>query len=468
MFEEEEDFNEGKFNEDLERFENSLNEGQIGFMDSDQLEAILDHYLITGQYSKAIICAEKGSEYFPFNGLFLLRNAQATSAIGKLKEALNILAKYEKTELPTCEFYLTKASIFSQLRDSKRAIKHFKEALAVSEPEDKDEIYLDLAMECENKNEYNEAILVLQEAVQYNPNNEAAIYELAFCYDQTGEYERAIKCYSDFIDENPYSFTAWYNLGNAYSKLEDWEKAVWAYDYCLLINANFAPGYFNLGNAYLSMEKYKLSIHNFEECMKLDGEDGLALCYIGECYEQLENYDLAKHYYHRSIQFVPELAEAWLGLGIVSDLEGKTREGIELILKAISYSPENGGFYHVLAGAYEKLEDVQAANDAYLLSLEFDGTNSEAFCDYILFLHEIKEDKEALIFLTETEFSEELRFYVNALKGVVLWNLKKEEESLSRLGIAAIEDESELKEIFSLFPYLLNEPKIVNLLSNLK
>ena len=222
MFDDEDendDYFEGNLNEDLERFESFLKGGEIGFLDSDRLEAIIDHYLITNQYSKAKVCAEHAITQFSFNAIFSLRLAQSMSAMGQLREALNVIAQLEKVEQPSCEISLTKASIFSQLRDSKSAIKYFKESLSLSEPEDRDEIYLDLAMEYESASDYKEALVILQEAIKYNPQNEGAIYEIAYCYDQIGDYEKAIKCYSDFIDENPYSFTAWYNLGNAYSKL---------------------------------------------------------------------------------------------------------------------------------------------------------------------------------------------------------------------------------------------------------
>lgn len=466
MFDDEEEYYEGNFNEDLERFEKSLKGESVGFIDSDKLEAIIDHYLINGQYSKANLCAERGINHFPFNLLFHLRKAQAISAMGQLKEALGLLAHIEKLETPTCEHCLTKASIFSQLKDSKRAIRYFREALELSEPEDKDEIYLDLAMEYENLNDYQGAITVLKSAIKYNPNNEGAIYEVAYCYDQIGDYEKAIQCYSDFIDENPYSFTAWYNLGNAYSKLEKFEKAVWAYDYCVLINDEFSPAYFNLGNAYLSMDKFQLSIDNFEKCMELDGEDGLALCYIGESHEQLGNYELAKHYYYRSIEFVPDLPEAWLGLGIVNDLEGKTIEGIQLINKAIELDPSNGSFYHVLAGAHEKIEDWESAHQAYLLSLELDPNNDEALSDYIEFLLDQDQLLTARDFLADLEVTEDVRFTADLLKINLLWKLSKQQEAINLLMERIAEDEEGAKEIFSLYPYLQNEPKIVNLFSN--
>lgn len=467
MFEDDEDFNYGNLNEDLERFESSLKTGSFDFIDSDKLEIIIDHYLMQMQYSKADLAADHGIACFPFNSTFKLRKAQAISAMGKLKEALNLLTEIEKLESVTAEMLLTKAAIFSQLKDSKRAIKYFKDALEISEKEDRDEIYLDIAMEYENLNDYESAINVLKQAIKYNPKNEGAIYEIAFCYDQIGDYEKATECYADFIDENPYSFTAWYNLGNAYSKIENWEKAVWAYDYCLIINESFSPAYFNLGNAYLSMEKYQLSINNFEECMRIDGEDGLALCYIGECYEQLENYELAKHYYHRSIEFIPELPEAWLGLGIVSDLEGKTIEGIKLIQKAIELDATNGSFYHVLAGAYEKIENWDEAENAYITSLLLDNTNEEALTDYMETLIEQNKLSQAKEFLDSFESADTLMFIIKLLKANLLWLTEQRQTAIDILIECVAQDEEKSKEIFSFNPLLKNEPIIVNLFPKL-
>ena len=145
-----------------------------------------------------------------------------------------------------------------------------------------------------------EAIIILKTALMVNSENEGALYEIAFCYDQLGDYNLAIECYSQFIDENPYSFTAWYNLGNAYSKIEN-RKALWAYDYSILINSNFGPAHFNIANAYLSKEKFYKAIEHFNECMRIDGDD-TAHCYIGECYEQVNELELSKHHYKRSLK----------------------------------------------------------------------------------------------------------------------------------------------------------------------
>jgi tetratricopeptide (TPR) repeat protein len=459
MFDDEDEYFETNLNEDLEKFEAHLKGASIAFMDSDRLEALVDHYLINGQYTKAKSCAEHAISQFSFNLVFYLRRAQAMSAMGQLKEALKLLSQIEKWETPSCEFLLTKASIFSQLRDSKNAIRYFKEALVLSEEEDRDEIYLDLAMEFENAGDYKNAVKVLREAIQSNPHNEGAIYEIAFCYDQLGEYKSAIKCYSDFIDENPYSFTAWYNLGNTYSKLEDFDKAVWAYDYCILINEEFGPVYFNLGNAYLSQEKYTLAIEAFHKCMEVDGDDPMALCYVGEAHEQLNELALAKHFYKRSLELAPLLPDAWLGLGIIEDLDGNTKEALVLIHKAAELDPENAGIYHVLAGAYEKLDNIVEAEEYYRLSLTLDPTDGECVTGLVKLLSQ-RSLVEALTFVRD--FMEQNNVFTARLMEVyLLYKMGKFQESITLFQGCVMADKSASREIFDIEPDLLNITEFV-------
>ncbi|MFN9112757.1 MAG: tetratricopeptide repeat protein, partial [Bacteroidota bacterium] len=350
----------------------------------------------------------------------------------------------------------------SQIKDSKNAIKFFREALQLSEPEDRDEIYIDLAMEYENMNDYRGAVQVLKEAIKSNPHNEGAIYEIAFCYDQLGEYSSAIQCYSDYIDENPYSFTAWYNLGNAYSKVENYEKAIWAYDYCILINEEFGPVHFNLGNAYLSQEKYLLAIESFHKCMEIDGDDPMALCYIGEAHEQLNELELARHFYRRSVELAPMLPDAWLGLGIIEDLEGRTKEALVLIHKAAELDPENAGIYHVLAGAYEKLEDLEQAEEFYQLSLTLDPSDEECLTNYIELISE-RSLPEALDCITD--FIENIggNKLATVLKVDVLWKLGRKEESISAFATCVSQNRKKAKELFQINPSLLNVEEFIHL-----
>ncbi|MCH2232124.1 MAG: tetratricopeptide repeat protein [Crocinitomicaceae bacterium] len=462
--EEREDF-EGDLNEDIKRFDAFLKGEPIGFMDSCRWEVLVDHLLISGNYSKALKASDEALSQFSFNSIFKLRKAQAYSGLGKLKEAIQLLSQIERLGMPSFELLLTKASVFSQLKDSKNAIRYFTAALDAASKEERDEIYLDLAVEYENSGNYKAALKVLKEAVQSNPNNESAIYEIAFCYDHLGEFQNSIKCYSDFINENPYSFTAWYNLGNAYSKLEDFDKAIWAYDYCILINDDFGPVYFNIANAFLAKEKFAAAIEHFHKCIELDGDDPIALCYIGECHEQMDELELAKMFYKRSLELAPLLPDAWLGLGIIEDLEGRTREGITLIRKASELDPENAGIYHVLAGAYEKIEEIDEANECYQLSLALDPNDEECLTNYIASLV-----NESLIiafdYLNSFEEIEQNNNILPILKVNLLWGVGKKTDAIHLFKECIENNKAKALDLFVINPSLKNVPELVLLADN--
>ena len=65
----------------------------MGFLDSDRWEALVDNYILTGQYNKAVQAADEALSQFGYIDQFRLRKAQALSGMGKLKDAINLLAE---------------------------------------------------------------------------------------------------------------------------------------------------------------------------------------------------------------------------------------------------------------------------------------------------------------------------------------------------------------------------------------
>ena len=86
----------------------------------------------------------------------------------------------------------------------------------------------------ESWGDYNKAIEYLQLSLEDNPENDVALYEIAFCWIH-GPSRDSISFYERFIDKQPYSYAAWYNLGNVLNRMDRFEEALDAYDYCLAI-----------------------------------------------------------------------------------------------------------------------------------------------------------------------------------------------------------------------------------------
>lgn len=383
MFENEdnEDFFDANFHDELKDYKSKLSNGEKPFYDADQLDSFIDHFVMSNQLQVAMDCVNHAIELYATNLNFRIRKAQVLSNLGRLNEALSLLMQNEKLLGHDPEFLLTKASVHSQMRDSKSAIKYFERALKELDGEEKDEVYIDLSAEYQNLGNMKEAIQILKQAIAFNPNNEAAVHELAYCYDLDNKIDDAIQCYQDYLDLEPYSFTTWYNLGNAFSKAENYKDALWAYDYCLIINEEFTSAYFNMGNVYLVCDQFHKAIECFERCIAIDGEDALALDYIAEAYEHLEEYDLAIDYYKRSIALEPDLPDPWLGMGIALDQLNRTKEALPYLKKAVGLDPMNADYSHVLGAAMIKADMKNEAKVVLMAALEMNPLAGDILID---------------------------------------------------------------------------------------
>ncbi|MAO32167.1 MAG: hypothetical protein CL824_01560 [Crocinitomicaceae bacterium] len=462
MFDNDEEFSKKNLEKDLILFENHLKGESIGFIDSDRVEMIIDHYLIHSHYQKAKDACDFGLEIFPTNTIFTLRKAQSMTGLGLLSEALKLINELEKLENSNAELFLTKASLLGQLRDTKNAIKYYRLALNECENAEKDEIYVDMAMEYEHNQNFTGAIKVLNEALSHNPHNEFALSELSYCYEKEEKEEEAIHKITQFIDENPYSFSAWYHLGNAYLRSENFDKAIWAFDYSILINDSSAAAHFNIASAYLSIERHNQAIKHFQNSLDLDGEEPMAYCYMGEAYEQLEELELAKNCYLKSIELSPNFAQAWLGLGIIEDLKGNTKEAIVIFNKTIEIEPENSGINHVLASAYEKEKEFKTAIKYYKISLELDPNDMECLSDFLKMLT-LVDKKAALNFIqkfNETN-GQDIKSWIWEVNLKWINGLKK--EALGLFSISCDTDNEKSLFLFDINPVFLEVPEFVSL-----
>lgn len=432
MFDDNEQQDE-QFNFELNRFENMIEIGDAYYFDPEILEQIIDFYIIKNQFSKALTAIEFGLEQHPDHFSFNLKKAQIYSSNGQLKDSLLLLQMLEKLDAYNTEVYVTIANVFSQLRDHQNAIKYYEKALTISEdigePDEMIEIMLDLALEYENTQNFNMAIIVLKKLLKFSPNNESAIYEIAYCYERIGDFDSCIEYYNKYIDNNPYSFTAWYNLGNIYFLKKDLKKAIWAYDYSIIINEEFASAHFNMGNTYMQLDDFKNAIKSYNKCLKIDENDALTLCYLGEAYERLEDLDTALTYYEKSKSINPDIADTWIGIGIVKDLQGKTAESISYLQHAVSLQSENANFLLVLGEALFKLDRFAEAELVLEKALQLDTNYDEA----ITMLAKIKKEyniNEAIYFLIETDKNQELNVSNKILLSSLLWENGQRLEAL--------------------------------------
>ncbi|MBI2259196.1 MAG: tetratricopeptide repeat protein [Flavobacteriia bacterium] len=394
----EEDFNRD-YSEEIQRFEKSLIGEDIGYMDSETFEFIIDHYLSIDDYKKASLCSDMALRFYPSHSNFFLKKALILSYEDQFIEALKILSNVESLETYNIEFYITKALIYFEMDKNQTAIDLINNALCLFDAEEQEDLIIFLADTLYLYNEMEDALIYYYKSIQLSPKNQISLSGILTCCTILNRFEEGIAFFTNYIDEYPYSEFAWSSLADMYRNIEDYEKAIWALEFCLAINDKDINALYKVAFVYMCNQQYDKAIEYFNEYYeKVDYVYENDYCQLAECYEQLADYGKAKEFYHKALQKNIDYSDAWLGLGVVFDLEGNTQKGIEFVEKALLIDSSRSDFYHILATFYDKLDEIEKANDAFEKAMSLSNNNDEAFIDYFEFFmnrfgYKLLEDK---------------------------------------------------------------------------
>ena len=223
-------FFENKLSALTSRFEKMIAEGTSLYYDVDDLEDLLEHYMLIHklELAKQVVITAKAQ--YPSNQQLKIKEAELLSLNESFAEALDLLQSISVLESSNPDFHIVRANILGQCSRHDEAISALHQALNCASDEH-DMIFMNLAVEYQNVENYREAIKYLKKAMDKDPQNEDALYELAYCFELSKSYEDGISTFNKLIDRAPYNEHAWFNLGACYQALGQFDKALVAFDY---------------------------------------------------------------------------------------------------------------------------------------------------------------------------------------------------------------------------------------------
>lgn len=445
------------------RYESMREQNATYFFDVEEFEIIVEHYLEQSDTRRAREVLDFAHLQHPGSQDLMFCEAHVLISMGRLNRALEILDAIGKLEPFNEDVHLHKASIYSQLRNYRRSVEHYKRALDLAE-EGLDEIHLDLAFEYENLEAYGLAIDSLASALAINPENEAVLYELAYCFELTDGHQSAVSFFRNFTNEHPYSFVAWYNLGNALARLDRLDESIEALDYCLAIEDRFTSAHFSKARNLLLQGKFQEAIDCYEETLAIDGAQAITFSYIGECYEKMERNEQALINYDQAIALDPNWVDAWIGRGVVKDVQGHLPEAVRDLENAVKLAPEHGDGWFYLANALARCDQFEAAFAAYTKLNNLEPENLEGWLDHADLLLQAKGADQALKKLKEGEQVHKLTSrYRYRMVGYLL-RMGHLQQALLELEEALMADHAAHTQLLEHYPEAAQLPQVIHLL----
>ena len=277
----------------VQKYEQADALGKKLYLDAEEFALLAEHYNTVGDDDKSVSLIEEGLVMHPTNPDLMLLKAKVLVFSEKFEEAMEYMKNLVDDN--DVEVILLKIESHLHLNEDEEAQKLVEATLDnLSDESNREEFYFficELGYLYNDIDQFDNAILFLNESLTFEQNNSEVLVDLAYAYEMKGDFEKAIEYNNKLLDLDPYSFDGWVNIGKLYSMCDQFGKALDAFDFALTIKENDLSVLKMKGlTLYLSGNPQE-AIRLFQNCLKESLCDETLYNSLLEAYEAMEQYD---------------------------------------------------------------------------------------------------------------------------------------------------------------------------------
>lgn len=439
--------------------------GESLYFDIEEIEEIVEYFVNKHDFVKALEVIEYGLHFHTSSSELILRKADLLAAMGKYRDALTLINRLEKIEANNVDLLLIKGSIYSQMGKPEKAIPYLLKA-AENTDEHLDEIYLDIAEEYNEIDDIDNAIKFYGLAIKFNPENNHAIYEIAYLFEESDKIVDAINFFNQLINEEPYCELAWFYLGTFRGFDRDYNGAIEAYDFALAINEKYVQAHYEKGHAYSLIADDDKAIDCFSEVINLDPTHYNAYFYLARAYDNLNNESKALASYSKAVKINKNLDVAWLEMALMLERNNKYIDAVYHIKKATEINDKNPENWFVFARIHQQLGLLEEAKYAFDKAVEINPTEVDFWMEYsdMLFVNEYFNESIETIDTAIENIPDAAELYYKKAAFFLSVGMNSEAEIILEYALGL--DFSKHKKLFEYLPQSKNNIFVAELISS--
>ena len=397
----------GEFNQAIDLLKDEKNQ----FPETADILALLSHcYLLADQVQEAKVHLEKATTIAPDSASVGWNTARLTLKEKKLSEALNIARDTSQRFPDDVEgmgvlggCLRANGEMVESLTVLNRAIElnpNYAEALINRglirlSQENKLEALADLEVAHRLKphinqiwdlvvglkveaQEYADAILLLINMIEIDPEDEKRLATLALCYQHLKDFDAAIEAYNKALAIKPDYAEAFYNMGVILQEQGKLEETVEAYNKALAIKPDYADAYNNMGLVLQEQGKLEEAVEAYNKALAIKPDYADAYNNMGITLQDQGKLKEAVEAYNKALAIKPDNAEAYNNMGNALKDQCKLEEAIEAYNKALAIKPDNAEAYNNMGNALKDQGKLEEAIEAYNKALAIKPDYAEA------------------------------------------------------------------------------------------
>ncbi|MBV8278300.1 MAG: tetratricopeptide repeat protein [Verrucomicrobia bacterium] len=224
----------------------------------------------------------------------------------------------------------------------------------------------------------DEAVAQYQRALEINPNDAEAHYNLGLVLFRNGQLDKAIAQYQKGLEINPNYVQAHNNLGNALFQKGQLDEAVAQFQKALEINLNYAEAHNNLGIALFQKGQLDEAVAQFQKALEINFNYAEAHSNLGLVLFRKGQLDEAIAQYQKALEIDPNYVQAHYNLGNALSQKGQLDEAVVQFQKALEINPNFTEAHSNLGNALFEKGQLDEAVAQYQRALEINPNLTEA------------------------------------------------------------------------------------------
>jgi len=220
-----------------------------------------------------------------------------------------------------------------------------------------------------------EAIIELQLALEIKPNSPEVHTSLGDVYIKKNgsiglaesEYDKALGLDSTYVP-------AIVGLGNFYKYKRQADSAITLYEKAKIRNPRYAPVYFQLGLVYSEKKLYDKSILELSKYIELVPREPKGYSKLADIYEKNKDYDNAIKNIYTAITYGDTALNSLRFLSYLYNKAKRPNDNKEVLKRILERAPDDVNIWFELGKVYSLIDSVRGAIDAYNKALSMDST----------------------------------------------------------------------------------------------
>jgi tetratricopeptide (TPR) repeat protein len=238
--------------------------------------------------------------------------------------------------------------------------------------------YNNLAAELLKDGRVDEAIVNIQQALEYRPANAEAYANLGEALGKKGRLEESFAQYRRALEIEPDNVLAQANYGSALLASGRSNEAIPHYERALAAKPDLARANAGLGDAYLQSGRTEEAIGQFQKALMEDANNVGTLANLGTALAQKGRLDDAILNFHRALEIDPHFALARINLGNALLQSGRDDAAIAQFQKALEIDPDSSAAHNGLGYGYMQTGHAEEAVMQFKAAVEIDPRNAGA------------------------------------------------------------------------------------------